>query len=202
MQQNIIDQIAARYAAALFALVQEGAEGGEELSQRDSSQEDSSQLAGRVQADMEKLANLLAQSPAFHSLIRSPVIPAPEQAKAVQALLQKLEIGAPVSHFVSVVVKNRRAFALPAILSAYTELQAKARGEMTAELIAAEPLNSAQEADLKAKLKKAFGKNINVYTKINPALLGGLIIRAGSFMIDGSLRAKLNSLKQTMHEAN
>jgi len=107
-----------------------------------------------------------------------------------------------VSHFVSGVVKNRRAFARPASLSAYTERQAKARGEMTAELIAAEPLNSAQEADLKAKLKKAFGKNINIYTKINPALLGGLIIRAGSFMIDGSLRAKLNSLKQTMHEAN
>jgi len=193
MQQNIIDQIAARYAAALFSLVQEG--GGE-------GSEDSSQLAHRVQADMEKLANLLAQSPAFQSLIRSPVIPAPEQAKAVQAVLQKLEIGAPVSHFVSVVVKNRRAFTLPAILSSYTQLQAKARGEMAAELIAAEPLTSTQEEALKAKLKTAFGKNINIHTKINPALLGGLIIRAGSFMIDGSLRAKLNSLKQTMHEAS
>ena len=150
---------------------------------------------------MEKLANLLAQSPSFQSLIRSPIIPAAEQAKAVQAILQKLEIGVPVSHFVAVVVKNRRAFALPAILSAYTDLQAKARGEMAAELIVAEPLNSTQEDALKAKLKKAFGKNINIYTKIDPALLGGLIIRAGSFMIDGSLRAKLTSLKQTMHEA-
>ncbi|MDD9798372.1 MAG: F0F1 ATP synthase subunit delta [Alphaproteobacteria bacterium] len=200
MQQGIIDQIAARYAAALFALVQESATQGDS-SQGDSSQGDSSQLAERVQADMEKLANLLAQSPSFQSLIRSPIIPAAEQAKAVQAILQKLEIGAPVSHFVAVVVKNRRAFALPAILSAYTDLQAKARGEMAAELIVAEPLNSTQEDALKAKLKKAFGKNINIYTKIDPALLGGLIIRAGSFMIDGSLRAKLTSLKQTMHEA-
>jgi F-type H+-transporting ATPase subunit delta len=139
-------------------------------------------------------------SPELSRLVRSPVFSAEEQGKALAAVLSKAGISGMTANFLGVIAKNRRLFALPDMITSYVALAAQARGEVTAEVASAIPLTDAQLTELKATLKTTVGKDVLLTTRVDPGLLGGLIVKIGSRMIDSSLRTKLDSLKIRMKE--
>lgn len=147
-----------------------------------------------VAADLETIGALLAESTDLQSFIRSPLRKREEQSKVFTALLGKAGVGPFATHFVLLLAKNGRLFALPAALSAFKALLAKARGEVTAAVTSAEPLSFAQEEQLKSELSRLVGKTVLIDAKVDQSLLGGLIVRVGSRQIDGSLKTKLDRL--------
>jgi F-type H+-transporting ATPase subunit delta len=174
--------VAERYANALFELA---------LDQN---------AVPAVEADLSNFATLIGESADLKRLVRSPVFSSGEQLRAIEAVLAKAGIGGVVSNFVKVATANRRLFAVPEIITAFKRLAAKQRGEVAAEVTSAEPLSDKHVADLKAALKASLGKDVALATHVDPSLIGGLIVKVGSRMIDGSLRTKLNSLKLAMKE--
>jgi F-type H+-transporting ATPase subunit delta len=174
--------VADRYATALFELA-----------------ENDQQLAA-IEGDLGRFASLLDASPELRRLVRSPVFSAEEQARAVGAVMDKAGLGGLVANLVKVAAGNRRLFMVPDIITAFRRLLAKHRGEVSAEVTSAEPLSDKQLADLKAALKASLGKDVALAAQVDPALIGGLIVKVGSRMIDGSVRTKLNSLKLVMKE--
>ncbi len=174
--------VAGRYAGALFELATETDE------------------VDAVEAELLRIQALLDESDDLRRLVRSPVFSAEQQLEAISAILDKIGIGGTVGNFVRLVAKNRRLFALPGMIAGYRRLAAAHRGEASAEVITAAPLSDANMAALKAALAEVSGKDVNINAKVEPALLGGLIVRLGSRMIDTSLRSKLNSLKTRMKE--
>lgn len=176
----IMATVAGRYAAALF----------------DSAIE-KNQLQ-LVEQDVVALERLLAGSPELMRVVKSPVFAAEEQSKALQAILGKAGVQPLTLNFFKLLAKNRRLFAAPDMLKAFRTLAARARGEVEAEVTSAHPLDAAQMQTLKDTLKASLGKDVAVATKVDPAILGGLIVKVGSRMIDSSLRTKLNSLKVAM----
>jgi len=177
-----VSGLAGRYATALFELA-----------------EDEKGLA-ELEADVGRFATMHDQSDDLQSFIRSPIYSAEEQLRGITAVLEKAEITGLVGNFLKVVAANRRLFAVPDMISAFRKLLAAHRGEGTAEVTSAEPLSEAQMADLKAALKESLGKDVAIDARVDPALIGGLIIKVGSRMIDSSLRTKLSSLKLAMKE--
>ena len=185
-QESTIDTISERYANALFDLAQEGSVAEKK----------------RIGLSVKKLADIISSNDKFQQALRSPVIDAKSQDKAVQAILKKAKISDTVAKFAGLVVANRRAFSLLSILKAYELIEARARGEISAEVISSKKLSAAQTKSIKTQMKKAYGKDISITAITDPSILGGLILKVGSQMIDGSLRTKLNSLKQAMNEAD
>lgn len=183
-QTSVMDTLAARYAGALFELA-----GATDKATQ-----------SRTRQDMAALGTMLKTSPDFVRIVRSPVIDAATQADALQAVLAEAKISDMVTKFIALVTRNRRIYALGAMVKAYAALSAQADGQMRAEIIAAEKLSPAQEKTLHAQLKKTFGQDVHMQLKIDPRILGGLIVKMGSRMIDGSLRTKLNTLEQAMNE--
>ena len=177
-----VSNIAERYAAALFDLA-ENEKGLNEL-----------------ENDVGRFATLHDQSDDLQRFLRSPVYSAEEQARAIGALLDKAEIKGLVGNFIRVAASNRRLFAVPEMLAAFRRLAAKRRGEVSAEVTTAEPLSDKHVAELKAALKASLGKDVSLDAKVDPSIIGGLIVKVGSRMIDGSLKTKLNSLKLAMKE--
>jgi F-type H+-transporting ATPase subunit delta len=153
-----------------------------------------------VESDLTNFASLIDESADLKRLVRSPVFSAGDQARAIEAVLAKAGIGGVVSNFAKVAIANRRLFAVPEIITAFKRLAAKHRGEVAAEVTSAEPLSDKHIADLKAALKASLGKDVALAAHVDPSLIGGLIVKVGSRMIDGSLRTKLNSLKLAMKE--
>ena len=153
-----------------------------------------------VENDLNRFAALIEESPDLKRLVRSPVFSASEQLRAIDAILSKDQITGMVANLIKVAAGNRRLFAVPDIITAFKRLAAKQRGEGAAEVTSAEPLSDAHVADLKAALKASLGKDVSLDTHVDPSLIGGLIVKVGSRMIDGSLRTKLNSLKLAMKE--
>jgi F-type H+-transporting ATPase subunit delta len=153
-----------------------------------------------VEADLTNLAAIIDESADLKRLVRSPVFSASEQSRAIDAVLAKAGIGGVVANFVKVATANRRLFAVPEIITAFKRHAAKHRGEIAAEVTSAEPLSDKHVTDLKAALKASLGKDVALDTHVDPSLIGGLIVKVGSRMIDGSLRTKLNSLKLAMKE--
>lgn len=179
-----IKGVAGRYAVALF-----------ELSQ-DLPQSESDAIA----ADMAALTALVKDSEDLAKLLKSPVINAEEQAAALAAVLDKAGAHQLVKNFANLVISKRRAAALPDMAKQYGVLVAGARDEVVARVTVAQPLSDAQTEALKAELNKAMGKNIVIETETDADLLGGMIVKLGSRMIDGSLRTKLNSLKTALSQ--
>ena len=175
-EKSIVSGVSGRYATALF-----------ELSQ------DSGQLDA-VEADLSRFTAMLAESEDLTRLVRSPVFAADDQVKAVTAILQAAGIGGLVANFIKVAAGNRRLFA------DFRRLAAAHRGETAAEVTSAEPLSAAAEAALKDALKAKLGKDVTLSSKVDPSLIGGLVVKVGSRMVDTSLRTKLNSLKIAMKE--
>lgn len=179
-----VSGVAGRYATALFELAE--AQGALDA----------------VAGDLESIAKMLNESGDLTRLVRSPIFSAEEQSRAFGAVLDKAGASGLVKNFVGLVIRNRRLFALPGMIGAYTTLLAQKRGEMTADVLSAHPLQAAQIDSLKAALKAATGRDVRIVTKVDAALLGGLVVTVGSRMIDSSLRTKLNSLKIAMKEAS
>ncbi len=118
----------------------------------------------------------------------------------IAAVLEKAEIGGHVASLIKVAAKNRRLFSVPDVITAFGRLLARHRGEVSAEVTSANPLSAAHLDELKSALKGSLDKDVALEAHVDPSLIGGLIVKVGSRMIDGSLRTKLNSLKIAMKE--
>jgi F-type H+-transporting ATPase subunit delta len=174
---TIVEGVAGRYAAALFDLAKE------------------SSKVSEVEADLTKFQSLLDMSDDLKNLVRSPVIATEDQSKAIAAILDKAGIGGLAANFFKLIAGNRRLFAAQDMIKAYRAIAAKERGEVTAEVTSAVALNDAQTAELKKALKASVGKDVTLNARVDASLLGGLIVKLGSRMIDSSLRTKLQNLK-------
>ena len=179
---TLVSGVAKRYAAALLELAEDGG------------------ATGEVERDLAAFDAMLAESADLVRLVRSPVFTADEQQAALDALLTKAGISGLAANFVKLAAKNRRLFVLPDMIKAFRALLAEKRGEATAEVVSAAPLSDAHVAALKEGLSASTGKKINIAARVDPALIGGLVVKVGSRMVDTSLRTKLNSLKFAMKE--
>jgi len=178
----VLTQIARPYASALFELAEE------------------SNSVATVEQGLVAIAALAADSQDFSRFLRSPVINADAKADAIAAILSKAKADATVSNFVRVVARNGRLFALPAIISAFRDRAAAARGEVTAEVTSATALSPAQVKTLAETLKARIGKSVTLNEHVDPSLIGGLVVKVGSQMIDSSLKTKLTAMKIAMKE--
>jgi F-type H+-transporting ATPase subunit delta len=169
-----------RYATALFELAQ---------------QEEAIEDVGEA---LNRFATLVTQSPDLMRLVRNPVFSADDQIRALNAVLERAAISGLAAKLILLAAQNRRLYAILDMIGAYEALRAEAKGETTAEVTSAEPLSDAQAQALKDELKRLLGRSISLTTKVDSAILGGLIVKAGSRMVDSSLRTKLNNLKTAM----
>lgn len=172
--------LAGRYANAVFELAED------------------QKAVDAVSADLASLRRALDISPDLARLVRSPVFSAEDQAKALRAILEKMGAHPLTTKFVMLLAQKRRLFVLGQIIAAYEHLVAKSRGETEAEVTSARHLGDDEIAELKAVLKAGLGKEPRLQSRIDPTLLGGLIVKIGSRMIDSSLRTKLDSLRAAM----
>jgi F-type H+-transporting ATPase subunit delta len=178
-----VSGVAGRYATALFELA------------RDEKSVDA------VKADLDKFNALLDESDDLRRLVRSPVFSADAQLRALSAVLEEAGIAGISANFLKVLAANRRLFAVADVIRAYNVLVANFRGEATADVTVAEPLKDKNLDALKSALKSVTGKDVALNVKIDPSIIGGLVVKVGSRMVDSSLRTKLNSIKHAMKEA-
>jgi len=172
--------IADRYSAALF-----------ELAEQESALD-------AVAADLKTLTAMTAESADLRRLVRSPVVSRADQQKAMEALADKAGFNGLTKKFLGLVAKNRRLFALNGVIEAYLSRLAAKRGEVTAMVSSAVALNETQVGAISAALKMVVGSNVTLDLSVDPALLGGLVVKLGSRMVDGSLRTKLQHLQLAM----
>ena len=172
--------LAGRYANAVFELAQE------------------QKAVDAVSADLASLRRAMETSSDLNRLVRSPVFGAEDQARALKAILEKMGASELSIKFVLLLAAKRRLFVLVQIIKQYESLVARSRGETEAEVIAARALNDAEINELKTALKAKLGKEPRLQTKVDPTLLGGLIVKVGSRMIDSSIRTKLMGIRAAM----
>ena len=172
--------LAGRYANAVFELAQD------------------QKAVDAVSTDLAGLRKAVETSPDLARLVRSPVFSAEDHAKALKAILEKMGAHPLTIKFVLLLAQKRRLFVLNQIITAYESLVAKSRGETEAEVTSARHLQDDEIAELKAVLKSKLGKEPRLHSKIDPTLLGGLVVKVGSRMIDSSLRTKLEGLAVAM----
>ena len=169
-----------RYALALFELAQDA------------------KAIDTVEASLTTVRDALAQSDDFRTLTTSPMVGRGPAVKAVLATADQLGIDATTKSFLGVLAENRRLAQLPAIIRAFRKLASRYRGEVSAEVTSAHPLDESQISELKQQLRTRVGREVSVDLSVDPALLGGLVVRIGSQMIDSSIRTRLNSLASAM----
>lgn len=172
--------LAGRYATALFELA------------RDERQLDA------VGVSLAALKAALAESEDFARLTTSPLVSRGEAGKAIAATADAMQLDPLTTRFLGVLAENRRLGQLGAVIRAFNLLAAAHRGETTAEVTSAHPLSDDQVAALKTRLKSRLGRDVSVDLAVDPAILGGLVVKIGSEMIDGSIRTKLNTLAHAM----
>lgn len=172
-----------RYAAALYAHAA-----------------DQNQLDAVVD-QMEALGRLIGESADLKRLLRSPLIDVNSAGKAVRAALEGQGFGKTVLDFVGVVAANRRLSALQNIIAAFAALVAAKRGVVVAEVETAHPITDVQEQQLRARLIEAGYGNVNIVKKVDPSLLGGLVVRIGARLFDSSLKSRLQRLQYAMKGA-
>ena len=182
-EEPSVSGVSGRYATALFELA------------RDEKSIDA------VKADLDKFNAMLGESSDLTRLVRSPVFAADAQLKALSAVLDKAGISGVAANFLKVLTNNRRLFAVTDVIRAFGALVAKYKGEASAEVTVAEPLSDKNLDALKAALKQVSGKDVTLNVKVDPSIIGGLVVKLGSRMVDSSLRTKLNSIKHAMKEA-
>jgi F-type H+-transporting ATPase subunit delta len=173
-----------RYASALFELAKE------------------QDATAQVEADLVSFENMLSESEDLRRLVASPVFAADDQANALAAVLDKAGIEGLTANFFQVIARNRRLFAVPQMITIFKALAAESRGEVTADVTSAQPLSEQQAAELAETLTSSVGKNVKLDVHVDPAILGGLIIKIGSRMIDSSLRTKLTAMKVGLKAAS
>jgi F-type H+-transporting ATPase subunit delta len=182
-EESIVSGMAGRYATALFDLAREA------------------NTIDAVKADLERFDALMAESADLTRLVRSPVFSAEEQLHALAAVLGRAGIGGLAEKFLKLVTVNRRLFAVRDMIKAYRDLVADYKGEATAEVTVAEQLKDDHVAALRRALHAVSGKEVDLAVKIDPAIIGGLVVKLGSRMVDTSLRTKLNAVRHAMKEA-
>ncbi len=175
-----VSGVAGRYARALFDLARD------------------QKATADVAKALSAFTSMIDESADLKRLMHSPVFKAEDQMAAVAALADKAGITGLALNFLKVLGSNRRLAAAPAAIAAFHALVSAEKGEATAHVISAEKLSVKQVADLKAALKAASGTDVALTSKIDPTILGGLIVTMGSRMVDNSLLTKLNSLKAAM----
>ena len=175
-----VSGLAERYAAALFDLA------------------DERRILDEAAANLRQLKAMMTESAELSRLIRSPILSREEQGKAVVALAERAGFAPLVRDFLAVVARNRRLFAVPAMIEAYLANLAQRRGEVTAEVAAAQPLNTTQIDLLREQLRRSVGRQVAIDVRVDPGLIGGLIVKLGSRMIDGSISSKLQRLQMAM----
>lgn len=172
--------LAARYAAALFDLAEERGK------------------LDRVAEDLGRLDSLFAASADLRRMIRSPLLAREDQRFGLDAVMAKAGVGPLTRDFVGLAARNRRLAQLPDMIAAFRAKLALRAGEITAEVASAKPLSKPQSDALAGELKKALGAKIVLRTRVDPALLGGLVVKVGSRMIDSSLRTRLARMRTAM----
>ncbi|MDR3516970.1 MAG: F0F1 ATP synthase subunit delta [Azospirillaceae bacterium] len=172
--------LASRYAAALFELA------------------DEQRALDQTAQDLTSLKQMLAESPDLIRLIRSPLLSRPDQGRGLDAVLQAAQVSDLVRRFAALVARNRRLFMLPAMIDAFLADLAFRRGEKVAYITAVRPLSDRQHDALVDALRQSLGGKVSLSVTVNPAILGGLVVKVGSRMVDSSLRTKLNKLQLAM----
>lgn len=180
MPSETIGVIAERYATALFDLA------------------NSQGQLDAVASDLKSLKAMIRESADLCRLLDSPVLTRAEQGKALAALAQAAQFGGLTANFLGLVAQNRRTFALPGMIEAYLGRLAALRGETSAQVISAVPLSQAQLQALGSALHAAFGGQVTLGVGVDPSLLGGMVVKVGSRMVDSSLKTKLQHLKLAM----
>jgi F-type H+-transporting ATPase subunit delta len=182
-EENIVSGMAGRYASALFSLAREG------------------QQTDQVATALATFGRMIAESPDLERLVRSPVFSAEDQVKALGALLEKAGIVGIAANFIKLVAAKRRLFAIGDMIANFEKLNDSFRGVARAEVTTAAPLSDAHIAALKEALKGVTGgKDVEIALKTDPSIIGGLVVKLGSRMVDGSLKTKLNSIRTRMKE--
>ncbi|MBK0326348.1 F0F1 ATP synthase subunit delta [Rhodobacteraceae bacterium F11138] len=174
--------IAARYATAIFEIAQEN-----------------KNLDG-LETSLNDLASGLSDSADLRNLIQSPLISRADQEAAISAIAKKMELAPVLSQALALMAQKRRLFVVPQLISALREELALERGEVTADVVSAKALTKAQSEKLAATLKERVGKTVTINATVDESLIGGLVVKVGSKMIDTSIRSRLNSLQNAMKE--
>ncbi len=182
-ESTVIGGIAGRYAVAIYDLAEEA------------------EALDAVAQELTQLHQLISGSADLGKLVRSPVIDQAAKASAMAAVLEKAGGTDLVRRFVGVVAGNGRLFALTAIIDAFLAELARRRGEVTAQVVAAQPLSADQERSVLDILRKTSGGKVAMNVEVDPSLIGGLVVRVGSLMIDSSLKSKLQRLQLAMKGA-
>lgn len=175
-----VSGLAGRYASALFELA------------------DENKALDRTAADLAGLRRMLVESPDLSRMVRSPVLSRAEQGGAMAAIMEKAGFSDLTRRFIGLVAQNRRLFALTSMIDAFLAELARRRGEMTARVTAARPMSDAQVKALSDALRASMGTQVDVEVAVDPALIGGMIVKVGSRMVDSSVRTKLNKLQLAM----
>ncbi|KQS04248.1 ATP synthase subunit delta [Sphingomonas sp. Leaf357] len=176
--------LSGRYATALFKLATDA------------------KAIDMVEASLLRVRAAIEQSADFAALIASPIVSRTDAAKGVAAAADMIDVDDTTAKFLGVLAQNRRLSQLPAIIRAFRALAANYRGETTAEVASAHPLTDAQVDALKASLRTRVGRDVAVDLSVDPSLLGGLVVKIGSQMIDSSIKTRLNTLAHKMKSAD
>lgn len=182
-EDQSVSGVSGRYATALFDLARE------------------EKSIDVVSTDLDKFDAMLADSADLARLVRSPVFSSDTQLKALTAILDKAGISGITAKFLKVLTANRRLFAVADVSRAFRALVARFKGEATADVTVAEALSDKNLDSLKTALKSVTGKDVVLNVKVDPSIIGGLVVKLGSRMVDSSLRTKLNAIKHAMKEA-
>ena len=177
---QIISGVAGRYANALFDLAVE------------------EKAVPATAMGLDVFQNLIGNSDDLKRLLNSPVFKAEDQMDAVTALATRSGVGGLALNFIKLMSAKRRLAVLPDAIRGFQALVADSKGETVAEVTSAEKLTASQISDLKAALKTKLGKDVTLSTQIDSSILGGLIVKVGTTMIDNSLKTKLSNLKTAM----
>ncbi len=177
---GISASLAGRYATALFALASEN------------------KSVAAVEISLGKLVSALSESPELRALTANPVLSRSAAKSAIAAVAKSLKLDALTANTLGVLAQNRRLSETAAMARAFATLAANERGEVTAQVITARAMTPAQSKALSAQLKKRVGSDVAVNAKVDPAILGGMIVTIGSQMIDSSIKTRLNSLATVM----
>ncbi len=179
---SITSGISSRYAKAIFDLAKEA------------------KTLPALEKDLNALADTLESSAEFGDLLSSPLYTREEQANSIAAITKKMGLSQLLSNTLGLMANKRRLFVVPALITSVREMIAEEKGEVTAEVTAAKALTKAQSDNLAKTLKASVGKNVIVNVAVDESLIGGLIVKVGSRMIDTSIRSKLSNLQNSMKE--
>ena len=179
---SLTSGVAGRYATALFEIARDG------------------KLLDEIERDIAEIEDAHRTSADFRKLLASPIHSREEQGRAIAALAAAMGLGPTLTNTLGLMAKNRRLFVVPGLIEQVKALIAAERGEVTAEVTSAKPLTKAQADELAATLKQSVGKDVRIEAKVDESLIGGLVVKVGSRMIDSSIRTKLANLQNIMKE--